>query len=57
MWASLIMYITPTDTRLSNGSPVRPSYKIVFASRAIPASATVPQTSSSCAPSNTGVAM
>ena len=47
MWASLIMYITPTDTRLSNGSPVRPSYKIVFASRAIPASATVPQTSSS----------
>ena len=51
------MYMTPTDTRLSNGSPVRPSYRIVLASLSIPASLTVSQRSSELAPSKTGVAM
>ena len=48
------MYMTPTEIRLSNGSPVRPSYNTVLPSRAIPASSIVDHTSSSFAPSNTG---
>ena len=57
MWSSLIMYITPTATRLSKGSPVLPLYKTVFPSGSIPASAIISWISSQVAPSNTGVAV
>ena len=51
------MYITPTVIGLSNGSPVLPSYRMVFPSSLIPACANNSLTSFSVAPSNTGVAI
>src|SRR5699024_11608373 len=55
MCASLIIYEIPTDTRLSNGSPVRPTYRIVLASRGIAASYNFFHTYSSVAPYHTGI--
>ena len=49
------MYITPTVIGLSNGSPVLPSYNVIFPSSLIPASFKTSLTSCSVAPSNTGV--
>ena len=49
------MYIIPTVIGLSNGSPVLPSYRIVLPSSLIPACFRTSLTSSSVAPSKTGV--
>ena len=46
----------PTEIRLSNGSPVRPSYRTVLPSLSIPASSIISSISEMWAPSNTGVA-
>ena len=48
--------MTPTVTGLSNFSPVRPSYTTDLKSGLKPASLNASFISSSCAPSNTGVA-
>ena len=45
----------PTVTRLSKGSPVRPSYRTVLPSSGRPAWVRQARMSSSWAPSNTGV--
>ena len=50
------MYITPTVIGLSNGSPVLPSYSVVFPSGVSPDFINNCSMSSSDAPSNTGVA-
>ena len=51
------MYTQPTVTGFSNGSPVRPSYKIVLPLSEKPEALSVSNTSLPFAPSNTGVAM
>ena len=51
------MYIIPTVTSLSNGSPVLPSYNTVFPFALYPAFSKQSSIFFSVAPSNTGVAM
>ena len=55
-WWSLSMYITPTVTLWSNGSPVRPSKSTIWPERGRSASSSSEWISFSRAPSNTGVA-
>ena len=55
-WCSFSMYITPTVTSWSNGSPVRPSNSVCCPTVGRSAVVSAARMSVSLAPSNTGVA-